>query len=165
MLRVLDAKTSIALPVLALDLLVDTKNQIVGPIANRMNHDLQPGAIRFADALEHHAFGIHLVARDSARRRIVSIWFVKRRRRRSETALSKSLQATDAQYLAAEVRTHPHARHAFPRRQRRHRINSRLQFTAVEQRLIDTDVIAGGHVLNTGNTEFRSVVSCRTRSV
>src|SRR3989442_10610284 len=53
---------------------------------------------------------------------------------------------------------HAGPRQTIPAWQRPHRINTRLEFTAIQQRLIDTDVSSSRHVLDTGNAETRRMI-------
>src|SRR5437870_3104680 len=142
MLCVLDAKASIAITVFLLHLFIDREDLVVSAIADRMNDDLQPRAIRPAHALEHRALGKHLGTRNAACVWRIVVRFEEESRRRAETAVGKTLQASGAQHRAAEVGAHAVAGEILPTRQRPNRIDARLQFAAIEQGLIAADVNA-----------------------
>ncbi len=59
------------------------------------------------------------------------------------------------------MRAHAGLREAFPTRQRPHRIDAILQFTTIQQRLIDADISTRRHVLDAGHADACGVIGGR----
>ena len=114
------------------DLLKDLQNLIIRPVADRMNHHLQAGTVGVQDALEHRTFWKHLVARQTAGLRGVRVGLEKKRFRGAKAAIAEPLQSADAQHVAAERGAHAGLAEPFPLRERRYRVDARLDLAAAQ---------------------------------
>src|SRR5262249_8283828 len=74
-LRVLNAESAITRSVLLSHLLEHSENGVVSAVADRMDRNLQSGAIRAENVFLHFAFGDHVLTRDSTVGGRVSVGF------------------------------------------------------------------------------------------
>ena len=141
MLGVLDAEAPVARPVLLGRLLVDVEDAQVRLVADGVDHDLQAELVRAFDAFEHDAFGQHLVEQQAARVRRIVVRLEEEGGGGAEAAIGKTLQPADAQPVAAERGAHAGLGQRFPRDNRAHGVNARLQFAALEHVLVKADIL------------------------
>ena len=137
--------------------LVDVQDAQVRLVADGVDHDLQADLVGGLDALEHDAFGQHLVEEQAARVRGVAVRLEEERGGRAKAAVGETLEPADAQHVAAERGAHAGLGQRFPRDNGADGVDAGLQFAALEHVLVKADVFAGGHVRDAGNAHLRGV--------
>ena len=143
MLGMFDPEPPVARTVLLRRLPVNVEDAQVGLVADGMNHHLQPHLVRALDPFEHDAFRQHLVEQQAARVGRIVVRLEEEGGRRTEAAVGKAFQPADAQHIAAERRAHAGLGQRFPRDDRAHGVDARLQLAALKHELVKPHISVG----------------------
>src|ERR1700730_15379641 len=115
MLRVFDAKAAIARAVLLRYLGEDVEQFRVGPVADRVDGDVEAGPVRGHDVLLEFR---QRRVEDAGVVPFVQVWLEHSRRARTEATIDEALHSADLDPVAALPRLEAELRQFFPRGQR-----------------------------------------------
>ena len=136
MLGVLDPEPTIPVSILRRHLRIEVENLAIGPIANRVDGNLQSGSIRSAQVGKHARDRNHLLARQPTGCRLVEVRSEEERRGRAEGAIRKAFEPPDAQAISAKMGAQSDPRQSLPLAERLVGIDPHRQLILLQEALV-----------------------------
>lgn len=152
MLSVLDPEPPVPGGIFTLHLLEDVQHDVIGPVSDGMNDDLETSGIGRRHHLFHVSLGKHHGCRQPAGRRGVRVRREEQGRRGSERAVGESLDSADAKPGGAESGAQACIFESFMLGERIAAVDAQGQFAGLLKRLISLNLQNGGQILDTGDS-------------